>query len=116
MAAGGSEGDPACGITISVFAGTVETLAKPRFLRMFPPVPGCPGCLSAMTTRVVSTCILLIAGVLCLPSCISSSKLQSTNEASVGRQLTDLDNAYRQGVVTEKEYLKLRKAIIKKND
>jgi len=100
----------------SQMGNPVETLAKPRFLRMFAPVPGAPGCLSAMTTRVVSTCILLAAGSLCLPSCISSSKLQSTNEASVGRQLTDLDNAYRQGVVTEKEYLKLRKAIIKKND
>lgn len=69
-----------------------------------------------MSTRVVSIRALLVAGALCLPGCISSSKLQSTNEASVGRQLTDLDNAYRQGVITEKEYLKLRKAIIKKND
>lgn len=69
-----------------------------------------------MITRVVFTCIPLITGAILLPGCISSSKLQSTNEASVGRQLTDLDNAYRQGVITEKEYLKLRKAIIKKND
>lgn len=69
-----------------------------------------------MTTRVVSVCVLLTAGVLSLTGCFSSSKVNSSNETSVGRQLTDLDNAYRQGVITEKEYLKLRKAIIKKND
>jgi len=36
--------------------------------------------------------------------------------SSVGRQLTDRDAAYRQGIITEKEYMKLRKAIISKND
>lgn len=69
-----------------------------------------------MTTRVVSACVLLTLGAFSMSGCISSSKVNSTNEASVGRQLTDLDNAYHQGVITEKEYLKLRKAIIKKND
>ena len=39
-----------------------------------------------------------------------------TQQSSVGQQLTDLDKAYQQGVVTEKEYLKLRKAIIRAND
>ena len=51
-----------------------------------------------------------------LTSCFSSSKVDSKNEASVGKQLTDLDAAYKQGIITESEYLKLRKAIIKNND
>lgn len=57
-------------------------------------------------------------GVAALPGCISSSDVESsiTQQSSVGQQLTDLDKAYQQGVVTEKEYLKLRKAIIRKND
>ncbi len=69
-----------------------------------------------MSIRVVSTCILLSLGCLALPACVSSSKVNSTNQTSVGQQLTDLDRAYHQGIITEKEYLKLRKAIIKKND
>jgi hypothetical protein len=55
-------------------------------------------------------------GSLGLTGCISSSEVKSTNQTSVGQQLTDLDRAYHQGVITEKEYLKLRKAIISKND
>ena len=51
-----------------------------------------------------------------LSGCFSSSKVTSKNEASVGQQLTDLDRARQQGIVTEKEYAKLKKAIIKAND
>lgn len=69
-----------------------------------------------MKIRVVCLSTLLAVGTVSLSACFSSSKVNSSNEASVGRQLTDLDNAYRQGIITEKEYLKLRKAIISKND
>lgn len=69
-----------------------------------------------MTFRAV-TIALVSALVACLQTgCISSSELQNTNQASVGQQLTDLDRAYREGIISEKEYLKLRKAIIRKND
>lgn len=61
--------------------------------------------------------VLASTAAACLQAgCISSSKLQSSHQASVGQQLSDLDRAYREGVITEKEYLKLRKAIIRKND
>ncbi len=60
--------------------------------------------------------LFLLLSPLTLTSCISSSKVDATGEGSVGKQLTDLDAAYRQGLITEKEYQKLRKAIIKKND
>jgi hypothetical protein len=69
-----------------------------------------------MSIRVVFSCTLLALGSLSLSGCISSSEVKSTNQTSVGQQLTDLDRAYHQGVITEKEYLKLRKAIISKND
>jgi hypothetical protein len=48
--------------------------------------------------------------------CFSSSELQHKPQASVGQQLTDLDRAYREGIITEKEYQRLRKAIIRDND
>lgn len=48
--------------------------------------------------------------------CFSSSELQNKPQASVGQQLTDLDRAYREGIITEKEYERLRKAIIRDND
>ena len=69
-----------------------------------------------MSIRVYFSSTLLAMGSLVLSSCISSSEVKSTNQTSVGQQLTDLDRAYHQGVITEKEYLKLRTAIIKKND
>lgn len=69
-----------------------------------------------MSIRVVSSSILLALGSLALSGCISSSEVKSTNQTSVGQQLTDLDRAYHQGIITEKEYLRLKKAIIKKND
>jgi hypothetical protein len=69
-----------------------------------------------MSIRVVFSCILIALGSLGLTGCFSSSEVKATNQASVGQQLTDLDRAYHQGIITEKEYLKLRTAIIKKND
>jgi histidinol phosphatase-like enzyme len=69
-----------------------------------------------MNYRSILSSVLLVTISLCLASCFSSSKVDSKNEASVGKQLTDLDAAYRQGIIDEKEYLKLKKAIIKNND
>ncbi|MEO5916690.1 MAG: hypothetical protein ABIS50_20855 [Luteolibacter sp.] len=69
-----------------------------------------------MNARSILSSVILVAISFSLTSCFSSSKVDSKNEASVGKQLTDLDAAYNQGIITEKEYLKLKKAIIKKND
>ncbi len=69
-----------------------------------------------MTIRIILSWTLLAFASLSLTSCFSSSKVQSKNEASVGQQLTDLERAYQQGIIDEKEYLKLKKAIIKNND
>ena len=69
-----------------------------------------------MNFRAILSSLLLIALSASLTGCFSSSKVLSKNEASVGQQLTDLEKARQQGIITEKEYLKLKKAIIKNND
>ena len=45
-----------------------------------------------------------------------STKVTTQSKSSVGEQLTDLDKAYKDGVITEKEYQKLKRRIIKDND
>jgi hypothetical protein len=50
-----------------------------------------------------------------LPGCRSKQTVQ-TQGASVGQQLQDLDKAYKDGTINQKEYERLKKAIIKKND
>ena len=45
-----------------------------------------------------------------------STKVSSETKASVGQQLTDLDKARQDGVITQKEYDRLKRAIIKNND
>lgn len=50
-----------------------------------------------------------------LTGCAHRTTVQSST-ISVGQQLDDLDKAYKNGSITQKEYEKLKKAIIKKND
>ncbi len=69
-----------------------------------------------MNSRSILSTLLLVAISSSLTSCFSSSKVLSKNEASVGQQLTDLEKARQQGIIDDKEYLKLKKAIIKNND
>ena len=69
-----------------------------------------------MNARSILSTVLLVAISSCLTSCFSSSKVLSKNEASVGQQLIDLEHARQQGIIDEKEYLKLKKALIKNND
>ena len=50
-----------------------------------------------------------------LPGC--ASKTTASNQGvSVGQQLQDLDKAYKDGTISQKEYERLKKAIIKQND
>lgn len=69
-----------------------------------------------MSFRSIISSVLLIAVSGGLSACFSSSEVSNKNEASVGQQLLDLDRAHQQGIITEKEYTRLRKVIIKKND
>ena len=50
-----------------------------------------------------------------LTGCASKSTVQPQS-ASVGQQLQDLEKSYKDGIITQKEYERLKKAIIKQND
>jgi len=65
--------------------------------------------------NIISSLLLTILSV-SLTGCGSSTKVTSTNERSVGQQLTDLEQARREGIITDREYSRLKKAIISKND
>jgi hypothetical protein len=69
-----------------------------------------------MTLRAILSSIILSALASSLTGCGSSTKVTNTKETSVGQQLTDLEHARQQGIINEKEYAKLKKAIIKNND
>jgi hypothetical protein len=61
---------------------------------------------------------VLMAGIIAvplLPGCRSTSTVQ-TQSVSVGQQLQDLEKAYKDGTIDKKQYEKLKKAIIRKND
>jgi hypothetical protein len=51
-----------------------------------------------------------------LTACGSGNAVSPAHETSVGQQLSDLDNAYRQGIISEREYKRLKKALINRYD
>ena len=69
-----------------------------------------------MNIRLIFTSAALIVLSATLTGCGSSTKVTNTSQTSVGQQLLDLDNARAQGIITEKEYSRLKKAVIKNND
>ena len=61
---------------------------------------------------MISLALLVVVNTGC-----GSTKVSTHNNtnASVGQQLLDLEKAHNQGLITDKDYDKLKKAIIKKN-
>ena len=53
----------------------------------------------------------LVAG-----GCVSSSRVTNAPTESVGQQLIDLDKAYKEGIITEDQYNRLKNQVIKKNE
>jgi hypothetical protein len=68
-----------------------------------------------MNLRLLLPSVIVIAMSISLTSC-GGTKVTSTNERSVGQQLTDLEQARQQGIITDREYARLKRAIINKND
>jgi hypothetical protein len=68
-----------------------------------------------MNTRIILTGILLLITATALTNCGSDTKITNTKEISVGQQLADLENAHQRGIITDGEYKKLKRALIKKN-
>ena len=51
-----------------------------------------------------------------LGGCGSTTKVTQSAQTTLGQQLIDLDKAYKQGIITEKEYEKTKKELLKKYD
>jgi hypothetical protein len=65
--------------------------------------------LLAVAGAVAGTAPALLTG------CGSSRTVQQ-QQSSVGQQLLDLEKSYKDGIITQKEYERLKKAIIRDND
>jgi hypothetical protein len=62
------------------------------------------------------TIVLLGAILLAIHTGCGSTKVENQTNSSVGQQLLDLEKAHNQGVISDQEYEKLKKAIVKKHD
>jgi hypothetical protein len=69
-----------------------------------------------MNFRSIVTSLVLAALSATLTGCGSDTRVTNTSQTSVGQQLLDLEQARNQGIITEKEYNRLKKAVIKNND
>ena len=69
-----------------------------------------------MNTKSILFSVLLLAITSILSGCGSSPTVTTTHERSVGEQLADLSEAHQQGIINDKEFAKLKEALIKKND
>lgn len=72
-------------------------------------------CFQKHSSYVRSSLLLtLLVANLGITGCMSSARIN--NQASVGQQLQDLEKSYNAGIITPKEYQRLKKALINKND
>jgi hypothetical protein len=70
-----------------------------------------------MNLRSIVSSVVLIAISCAVTSCGSDRPtVTNTTQTSVGQQLTDLDEARQQGIISNSEYNRLKRAIIKNND
>lgn len=68
-----------------------------------------------MSFRFVVSSLSIVMFAVSLSGC-GGTKVTTTNEVSVGQQLSDLDRARSQGIIDEGEYKRLKKALIKRYD
>jgi hypothetical protein len=72
-----------------------------------------------MKTKTYLTAALLAAsliGGLLITGCGSTTKVSTTPGESVGKQLIDLEQAYKDGDISKEQYEKLQKKLVNKND
>lgn len=62
----------------------------------------------------VASAVSAFVGLALLTGCGSTTKVEQ--QQSVGSQLLDLEKSYKDGVINQKEYERLKKAIIRNND
>lgn len=69
-----------------------------------------------MSIRIFASAILFAAVSASLTQCGSSKpKVTTTSERSVGQQLVDLEEARQKGLISDREFKRLKKAIVKSN-
>ena len=68
-----------------------------------------------MSFKTLFTAAALALVSCALTSCGSDPLPPSASGSSVGQQLTDLDNARQQGLISNGEYNRLKKALIKRH-
>jgi hypothetical protein len=69
--------------------------------------------------KILAGICLLIVTLNVLPvlsGCASRTRMEVSQSASVGQQLQDLEKSYKDGIISKKEYDRLKKALINKND
>ena len=69
-----------------------------------------------MKPKTILTGALLLLSPAALTSCGSDPKFVTTSHVSVGQQFSDLDQAHKDGLITDREYKRLKKALIKRYD
>ena len=69
-----------------------------------------------MNKKFTITCVLALALLPLVNGCLSTSEVNHTPTESVGRQLLDLQQAYKDNIISPEEYEKLRKKLIDKYD
>ncbi len=60
--------------------------------------------------------LVLAALVVVSSGCGTTTRVNNVTNESVGKQLLDLEQAYKNGIITEDQYNDLKKNIIRKND
>lgn len=63
-----------------------------------------------------SPTLLALILPLALTHCGSETKVTNTSQISVGQQLSDLESTHQRGIISDSEYKRLKKVIIKNND
>lgn len=66
--------------------------------------------------RYLQLSLMLAALAMVSSGCGTTTRVNNVTNDSVGKQLLDLEQAYKNGIITESQYNDLKKSIINKND
>lgn len=65
-----------------------------------------------MRKKVVALFMLFIILGMLLVGCGGTTRVETQNNVTLGQQLIDLDKAYKDGVISEKEYKKAKEGLL----